>query len=117
MMFDPAATFNFDYSLKNYRQDVHDCLQFQINAGELGGVQKKFFIEEGSDSFKALVFSASACNIARYLEFKRSPPLDELRPNLKGRELERCRKRNAKKFMQRARHMFMVSLERTARDA
>ena len=106
---DAAATFNFDHSLKWYRREVHDCLQLQIRSGELGGVQRKFFIEE-AEGFKALVFAAQGCNIARYLEFKRSPQLDELHPNMKGRELERCRKRHAKKFTLRARHMFMVQV-------
>jgi hypothetical protein len=111
MKDDAASKFNFDFpKLQRFRRDVHECLQHQIEAGALGGVQKKFFMEEGSDGVTALVFGTKSCNIARYLEFKLSPQLDELQPNLKGTKLERCMKRNATKMQRRARHMFMVKV-------
>jgi hypothetical protein len=106
-----ASKFNFDFpKLKRHRKEEHDCLRLQVDAGELGGVQKKFFNEEGDDGVTALAFNPKACSMARYLEFKLSPQLDELQPNLKGSALERCKKRNAKKLLQRARHMFMVEV-------
>jgi hypothetical protein len=93
------------WEFRTNREQLHDCLQEQIDAGELGGVQKKYFVEAGSDGVKAPYIQ---CGEAKRLEYQLLPEIKEMKPNLKGSRLASCRRRNADEFNRRARHMFVI---------
>ena len=101
------------WEFRTNREQLHDCLQQQIDAGELGGVQKKYFIEQGSDGFKAPYIQ---CGEAKRLEYQLLPEIEEMKPNLKGSRLASCKRRNAEEFKRRARHMFVIGFLDELRD-
>ena len=106
---EPKLWYSLPWNFNHFRVELFYILQEQIKAGEMGGIRRKYFatgaIVAGVEDFW---ISPSECGEALRSEYEASPPIADLKPNLRG--IATFKKRNAKLLTRRARHMFMVQV-------
>ena len=120
----PKSDFRFEVEelllideLIKLHEDLHvslyDRLKMQIDAGEIGGIQKKYWTQPDQHG---LAFTAELFGKIKYVVGKLVPDITELRPDIDGRKLERFKKLNAGIWARRRELLFVDKLAEILRE-